>query len=232
MKRLHLWALALGLTTAVASAQAGKTVDVARLKVGLSDDSWQVSEEMPFRREVSSAQGSFAGASKVMTLRDADGKALALLYVAATWGKPQVYNRYSACPANSRVYARDLNVNKNENIRCLYFGGPYDTASLLKGALPSLQDAATTMALAHTDTAFYMNLFLTAHGGVHIYVEGLFAPGFVGIANGTPVGEAPPSLKPGTAAWADAFAASALEALTSFSGALPVPALAFEAAPK
>lgn len=224
--------MAVVMACGVGAVHAAKTVEVARVTLSFNEDAWQASEEMPFRRDLVSAQGTVPGAAKVLSLRGEDGEALALMYVAATWGKPQVYNRYIACPVDNRLYVRELNVNKNENVRCLLFGGPYESAGMLKGLLPSLGNAGTSADLKPTRTAFFMKLWLTANGGVNIYIEGLFAPGFAGLADGKPVGEAPPSLRPGTAAWADAMAESALKALTSFSGALPVPALVFEATAK
>jgi len=232
MKPLLPCLAAAVLALAVGHAFAAKTVEVARIKLTLNEDRWTASAELPYRRELMSAQGSFSGGARVLTLNAPDGTPQAVMYVGATWGKPQVYTEHGGCEPNPGLYVRDLNTDKRENVRCLYFGGPVDAAALLQGPLSSLQDAASSTPVGAPKEAYVLLLYMTANGGVQIHIEALIAPELAGLVDAQPVGSLPAGLPPAAAAWADALAASALKALTSFSGALPVPPLDFPAPSK
>jgi hypothetical protein len=238
MRKLYktMGALGLGLAWALGagSSFAATTVEVGRVKLALNEDSWVVSEELPYNKEVSSASGTIQGKAKVLTLRNANSQVQAAMYVGATFGKSRVYTQGSKCGENPGLYVRDFNGPKVENFRCVFVGGPFETESLQKNVVQELQKASQTLGApaVASKTAYFVIVHMTANGGVIIRAEGLFAPEFMGLPDGKPVAEVPGGLSPAVAAWADQLAESALDALTSFRGGLPVPKVEFSSAQK
>ena len=221
-------ALALG----AAPAWSGKDIDAGRLTLKFQENNWVGSAEMPYRLELKSAQGTFGGKAKVMSLADADGKPLAVIYVGVTYGKTNVYSPRESCFEEARFYVRDLNDSKLENYRCVYAGGPFESDGLMSGLLRYLKDSFDKVAVPAPDEAYFTMAHVTARGGYVLHFEALMAPGFVGLAGARPVAEPPAGLPPEVAAWADRLAENAIKALTSFSGNLVVPPVEFSTATK
>jgi hypothetical protein len=236
MKKHGTVALALGLFLALGAgmSSAATSVEAGRVKLALAEDGWVASDDLPYNVELNSAAGTVQGKAKVLTLRGPNDQPLAVLYVGSTWGRSRVMTRGAKCGENPSVYMRDFNDAKLENYRCVYIGGPYPTAALQTSAVKGLQQASQTSGAAPmtSKTAYFVSMHMTAQGGVIIHAEGLFAPNFVGLPDGKPVAQVPANLSPALAAWADQFAESAVEALTSFRGGLPVPKVEFSAAQK
>ncbi len=222
-------ALFLLLTLLAGSAVAGTTVDAGRVTLSFAEEGWQSSEELPYNLEVSSAAGTIRGKAKVLTLPGADAKPQAILYVGSTWGRSQVYTRVGKCGEDPQAYVRDFNDSKLENYRCVYIAGPYTVETLLKGPLQGLDKASKLVGASGiaTNEAYFLYLHVTAKGGVIIHAEGMFTPNFTGLPGAKPAAQVPAGLSPAIAAWADQFAESAVETLSSFRGGLPVPKLEF-----
>lgn len=227
----NIKSLLIGLAMALCASAvwAEKTIEAGRLKLVFNEDAWEASEELPYNRELNSAQGTFRGKSRVLTLRGANATPLAVMYVAATYGQTNVYTSKGKCGADARIYIRDLNEDRFENYRCLFVGGPYEASSLLKGdAVPYLKEASGKVSVAApAGTAFFVATHLTAHGGLQIHIEVLAAAGFSGLADRKPAVDSPALLRSGVAAWGDALAEAAVKALTSFSGTLNIPPAEF-----
>jgi hypothetical protein len=236
MKKHYTMMIALGLILLWSSSAstAGTSVEAGRVKLALNEDGWVASNDLPYNLEISSAGGAIQGKAKVLTLNGPDAQPQAMLYAGSTWGRAQVYTQGRKCGENPQDYVRDLNDAKLENYRCVYIGGPYATEALLAGPLKGLQQASKTVGVATmaSKSAYYLYMHVTSKGGVMIHVEGLLAPSFVGLTDGKPVAQVPVTLSPAVAAWADQFAESAVEALTSFRGGLPVPKVEFSTAQK
>jgi hypothetical protein len=235
MNRHRLLSVAVGaaLTLGALPAMAGKDIDTGRLTLKFQEANWQGSAEMPYQLELKSAQGTFGGKAKVLSLAGADGAPLAVMYVGVTYGKTNVYSRRGNCFEEARFYVRDLNDSKLENYRCVYAGGPFESDGLMGGGLLSyLKDSFDKVTVAAPDDAYFTMLHVTARGGYVLHIEALMAPAFVGLPTGKPVGDVPAQLSPAVAAWADRLAENALKALTSFSGNLEVPPVEFLSAAK
>lgn len=221
--------LALG----AAPAWAGKDIDAGRLTLKFQEANWVGSAEMPYRLELKSAQGTFGGKARVMSLADTDGKPLAVIYVGVTYGKTNVYSSRGNCFVEASFYVRDLNDSKLENYRCVYAGGPFESDGLMGGGLLSyLKDSFDKVTVSAPDAAYFTMVHVTARGGYVLHIEVLMAPAFVGLPTGKPVGDVPADLSPAVAAWADRLAENAIKALTSFSGNLEVPPVEFSGVAK
>jgi hypothetical protein len=222
-------ALFLLLALFAGSTVAGTTVEAGRVTLSFAEEGWQSSEELPYNLEVSAAGGTIRGKAKVLTLPGADSKPQAVLYVGSTWGRSQVYTRGGKCGEDPQAYVRDFNDSKLENYRCVYIAGPYSVDTLLAGPLKGLQQASQTVGAnsVPTKAAYLLYMHVTAKGGVIIHAEGMFTPNFAGLPGVKPVAQVPEGLPPAIAAWADQFAESAVETLSSFRGGLPVPKLEF-----
>lgn len=227
-------ALFLLLALLAGSAVAGATVEAGRVTLSFAEEGWQSSEELPYNLEVSSAGGTIRGKARVLTLPGADAKPQAVLYVGSTWGRSQVYVRGSKCGEDPTAYVRDFNDSKLENYRCVYIAGPYLVENLLTNTLQGLQQASKSVgaSVVPTQSAYYLYMHMTAKGGAIIHAEGLFTPNFTGLPGAKPVAQVPAGLSPAIAAWADQFAESAVETLSSFRGGLPVPKLEFSPVPQ
>jgi hypothetical protein len=230
--RLFSVCVGAALAMVAASASAGKDIETGRITVKFQEANWKGSAEMPYRLELRSAQGTFGGKAKVLSLAGPDGTPQAVMYLGATYGKTNVYSGRGQCRELPDVYVHDLNDSKLENYRCAYAGGPYKTDSLLEGLLPYLKDAQGTVEVAAPDASYFVLIRVTARGGFVIQIEALMAPGFVGLTGAKPKAEVPAELPPEVAAWADRLAENAIKALTSFSGNLDVPPVVFSDAAK
>ena len=222
-----------GLMLAAVSAWADKEVDAGRITVVFKESAWSGSEDLAYNHELMSAQGTFRGKSKVMSLAAPDGSPLGVMYVGASYPQANIYNRRGECGTDNRIYVRDFNDSRLENFRCVYAGGPYTSVSLLaNNALRYLGTAAKTVNVTAPTDAYFVRVAVTARGGYLMDIEVMLAPGFVGLPDSKPMVDAPALLRPGVAAWADVLAEAALKALTSFSGKLVVPPVEFANAPK
>jgi len=216
-----------GLAFAAATAWADQKIDVGRITAVFKEAGWAGSADMPYNHELMSAQGTFRGKGKVLTLSSAEGKPLAVMYVGASYPQVNVYSRRGTCGENAQLYIRDLNDSKLENRRCVYAGGPFESKSLLEGATRYLKDAAKASPINLPAQAYFVNVGVTARGGYLIDVEVLLDAGFAGSAGAKAGGEVPAALRPAIAAWADQLGEASITALTSFSGNLVVPPVEF-----
>ena len=214
------------------SAWADKEIDAGRITVVFKESAWSGSEDLAYNHELMSAQGTFRGKSKVMSLAAPDGTPLGVMYVGASYPQANIYNRHGDCGTDNRIYVRDFNDSRLENFRCVYAGGPYTSVSLLANGLRYLGAAAKTVKVTTPADAYFVRVGVTARAGYLMDIEVMLAPGFVGLPDSKPAVDAPALLRPGIAAWADALAEAALKALTSFSGKLVVPAVEFSNVPK
>jgi len=209
------------------NAWADKSIDVGRITAVFKEAGWAGSADMPYNIDILSAMGTVRGKGKVMSLAAPDGTPQALIYVGATYPQGNVYNRRGTCGTDARFYIRDLNESKLEDYRCLYAGGPYATADLMKNWVRYLNQAAATVNFAVPDQALFVRMRVTSRGGYLIEVEALLAPGFIGLPDAKAAAEVPALLPAGLAPWADQLGEAAVKALTSFSGNLVVPPVEF-----
>jgi hypothetical protein len=228
--RLLLWWVGASLALGASSAWADKSIDVGRITAVFKEAGWTGSADMPYNIDILSAMGTVRGKGKVLSLAAPDGAPLAVMYVGATYPQGNVYNRRGNCGSDARFYIRDLNDSKLEDYRCLYAGGPYATADLMKNWVRYLNQAAATVKVAAPEQALFVRMRVTSHGGYLIEVEALLSPSFVGLTDATAAAEVPALLQAGLAPWADKLGEAAVKALTSFSGDLIVPRVEFSSA--
>ena len=220
------------LALSAATAWADQKIDVGRLTAVFKETGWTGGADTPYNHELMSAQGTFRGKGKVLTLTSGDGQTLAVMYIGASYPQVNVYSQRGTCGTNAQLYIRDLNDSKLENRRCVYAGGPFESKSVLDGATRYLKDAAKGSAINLPAQAYFVNAAVTARGGYLIDVEVLLDAGFTGSAGAKAGGEVPASLRPSIAAWADQLGEASITALTSFSGNLVVPPVEFSSAAK
>jgi hypothetical protein len=231
-KHIVSWIVGAGLVLGATVARADSKIDVGRLTAVFKEAGWTGSADMPFNGELMSAQGTLRGKGKVFSLAAADGQPLAVIYVGVTYGQINVYTPRGTCDRAPLFYVRDLNDSKLENYRCVYAGGPFNSDKLMAGMLGRLKESYSSVAVPAPDEAFFTVIHVTAKGGFVLHIEALMAPAFVGLADAKPVGDVPVALRPGIAAWTDQLGEAAIKALTSFSGNLVVPPVAFSDATK
>jgi hypothetical protein len=209
-------------------AAAQPPIEIARIKVLVAEDGWEVREGPPFNLVVDQGfSGSAQGQTKVMVLRDPDSKPLAVLLVGATWGRSGVIPN-GTCPRLASAYVRDFTNGRFDTPECLRFGGPFNSEVIIASSLPRMREAQKLMQIDLPPRAYSVLVYMTNRNGSVVAIEGLLAPSFVGVANRKPAEIVPPSIPSTLAAWADALGEAALASVRSMGGELAIPKIEFQ----
>lgn len=227
--------LGLGLAAAALVAQAGPTVEVARVKLVLAEPGWKSTAVDLGNIKLDSSRsstgqgmfGSLEGHARVLTLRGADEKPVAAMLVYATYGAARNLRLEGSCPASERAYVRDFTGGRRESPECVQLYGVFDGSHLVKESQTRLAAAWSQNPFEVPDKALLLVGNFANSTGAIIYVEALISPALQGLAGRKPEAAVPAGLPEEIAAWADAFGDAARKALRSFSGELAMPVFEF-----
>jgi hypothetical protein len=211
----------------VPMAAAQPPIEIARVKVLVAEDGWEVREGPPLNLLVDQGfSGAALGQAKVMVLRDPASQPLAVFVVGATWGRSGVTPN-GTCPPHATTYVRDFTNGRFDTPECLRFGGPFNSEIIIASGLPRLREARKVMQIDLPPRAYVVSVYMTNTNGAMVAMEGLLAPNFVGISSRKPVKPVPRSIPDPLAAWADALAEAALASVRSIGGELAMPKVDF-----
>lgn len=237
MRALPLHAAPLALLIAlcapqlpVHAADAAADVEISRIKLRLPDAAWKVSEPLTFKLAVQDSGLSVGGESRLLVAGDSGTRDTLSMLVTATRGQGMV-TMHAECDPQDDLYVRKLNRGQSTFIplQCLRVDGPARIPADLAKVDDRLAQAMAAQDVAPPPEGYLLTLTVCNENGAMVEIVALVGLDLVGIDGKPAVAPLPQDMPAGVAAWSDTLAEEALGTLSSWSGRMNVPAVAFKA---
>ncbi len=222
-------AVALGAHVAPARADDATTdVDVSRITLKLRGGGWNVSDKLPYGAAVDSSPLTVGGERRVITAGRQHSRDGLVMLVSATRGERGI-STHAECEPQDGVYVRKFNRGQSNYIplQCLRVEGPANFPADPTVFGEDFAAVATSRHVAMPPDGYVVTVVVSNDNGASVEILALIGSHFTGLPDKSAAAPLPDGMPSAVAAWADQLAEEALGTLSSWSGRMTVPPVAF-----
>lgn len=214
--------------TPACAADVTTDVDISRITLKLPGAGWTVSGQFPYGVGVNSAALTVDGERRLATFGQPGSRESLVMLVSATRGSRGV-TVHADCDPDEHFYVRKFNRGQSTFIplQCLRVQGP-----VRMPADPAVlgEDFGAAVAAQHATIlsgGYVLSIDVCNENGAIVETVAVIGGQFAGLDAQPAVSHLPEGMPASVAAWTDKLAEEALGTLSSWSGRLAVPPVAF-----
>ena len=217
------------LATAARAADAPTDVDISRITLSLPGGGWTVSGKLPYALALQDSAKSIDGERRLLSLGQPGTASSMVMLVSATRGHGGATVQ-ADCDPDARLYVHKYNTGISTYIplQCLRVQGPVRMPADLSVFGEPFAAALSSQHAAVPPEGYVVALTVSNNNGAIVEVVALVGRQFVGLDARAAVDGRPSSMPEGVAAWGDKLGEEALGTLSSWSGRMTLPPVAFK----